>query len=350
MKHLIRWLALTLALACAGQDDHEQDLLTTGDHRIDEFCDQHPDDAICAPDDSLSMANDTEDKWCIGCLAGVSAPRSIAVGYGLQPITQTVGGQSLQFPACYGTEGSMPHNCRTPTGNAVWFAAPPSSWSSGTTNRYWDAVATIGAELSNAGWSWGASWNGNTDPWDTGSNRYKHTEVIPKAFISNSPHPLFKLTLQGVQNTPNSRLKTYLACDIEFDLAGPKGINNNGGHCTGGCTQGWSPADYDGLRQIAFLRALSRCIGLGGDGLPIYEHQVGSVANSCWSQSSFSCSVGGGDGMLRREWFPAGWWQQRFWKNCQGNNPQESCDGIWPAPMGSEQFLSGGALLWQYLH
>lgn len=322
MRTLIKFAALTLALACAGGDElveHEE-------------------------------LGQLEQSWCIGCQAGVTTPRSIAVGYGLQPITQTVGSQSVQFPACYGTEASMPHNCRTPTGNAIWFAAPPSSWGPGRTGRYWDAVETMGTELSNAGWAWGAAWNGNVDPWDTGSNRYKHTEIIVKNDITTSPHPLFRLALQGVQNTPYSRVKTYLACEIEFDFVGPKGIANNGGWCTGNCADNWSPTEYDQLRQTAFLRALSRCVGLGGDGIQIHEYDVGAGDQACWAADGWSCAQGGGDGMTRREWFPAGWWEQRYWKNCLGNSPQAACNGIWPQPLGSGQYLSGSALLWEYLH
>lgn len=300
------------------------------------------------PDDLES--NEVVDKWCIGCLAGVSAPRNIPVGYGLQPIVQTVGSQSLQFPACYGTESSMPHNCRTPTGNRVWFAAPPSSWGSWRTGRYYDAVETIRAELSNSGWLSASQQHNASCPWDVGNDRYRHTEVIVKNDITTSPHPLAKLTLQGVQNTPYSRIKTYLACEIEFDFTGPKGIANNGGWCTGSCADGWSPESYDMLRQTAFLRSLSRCIGLGGDGIQIHEYDVGSVDTACWAEDSWSCAQGGGDGMTRREWFPAGWWEQRYWKNCQGNSPQAACNGIWPQPMGSGQYISGGALLWEYLH
>jgi hypothetical protein len=290
------------------------------------------------------------EKWCIGCLAGVSVPQSIPNGYGLRPINETIGGRSLQFPSCQGTQSSMPHACRTPTGNAVFFGSPPSSWSSGTKGRYWDAVYRIGAELSSAGKTWATAHNGGTDPWDSGVSRYQHTEVLVKPNISNSPHPLFKLTLQGIQNTAVTNIKTYLACEIQFDFAGPVGISNNGGHCSGACAESWSPQDYDSLRQNAFLRALSRCIGQGGNQLPIHQHNVGSSGwdDNCWSVDGWQCSAGGGDGMLRKEWFPDGWWSQRYWKNCLGDSPQEACGGIFPT--GGNQYASGLALLQDYQH
>jgi hypothetical protein len=291
-----------------------------------------------------------EQPWCIGCLAGVSAPQAIPFGYGLRPINETIGGRSLQFPACQGTQSNMPHACRTPTGKRVFFSDAPASWSSGTRTRFRTAVNMVAAELANAGWDYRLAWNG-PDPWDVGNDRYKHTEVIVKPNISNSPHPLFKLTLQGVQNTPKANLKTYLACEIEYDFTGPVGINNNGGHCTGGCAETWDPDTYGDLRQNAFIKALSRCVGLGGDQLPIYTYQVGeNDIDNCFAANDWSCSFGGGDGMLRKEHFADAWWSQTFWKNCQANNPMAVCDGIWQQPMGQFQFLSGATLLWGYVH
>jgi hypothetical protein len=293
------------------------------------------------------------DKWCIGCLAGVSAPQNIEFGYGLRPITETIGGRLTQFPACQGTESNMPHACRTPTGKAVFFGPPPSHWATSRKNAYWGAVNTVGAELSNAGWAWVSGQNGNPDPWDTGNNRYQHTEVLVKNEITNSPYPLGRLTLQGVQNTPKPNLKTYLACEIEFDLEGPLGMTNNGGHCGGTphCTQTWAPQDYEQLRKNIFTRMISRCVGLGGDQLPIHEYPVGDQLTNCWAiNQNFTCAAGGGDGMMRKEWFADGWWSQKFWKNCQGNSPSAACSNTFAQPIGVAQFLSGSILLWGYTH
>jgi hypothetical protein len=337
MKRIAATLLTTLATGCGGM-------------AVDELPDGGVDGTHSAYADDEPL--EVTDKWCIGCLAGVSKPRNIEVGYGLRPINETIAGRSYQFPACQGTETSMPHACRFPTGNKVFFGAPPSSWSSGTKSRYWDAVARIGAELNAAGWSWNWGKNGNPDPWDGVDSqgvdqRYRHTEVLVKNNITNSPHPMFKLTLQGTQNTPSANYKTYLACEIEFDY-GPLGITNNGGHCTGGCTEGWSPEMYDTLRDNVFTRALSRCIGLGGNQLPIYEWDVGEGQwANCWAQDGFSCMFGGGDGMLRKEWFPDGWWSQTYWKSCLGST-QASCVGAFPS--GGPQFLSGLGLLSEYLH
>jgi hypothetical protein len=292
-----------------------------------------------------------EQPWCIGCLAGVSVPQNIPVGYGLRPITQSIGGRSTQFPACAGSESSMPHACRTPTGNRVWFANPPSNWGTGRRGRYWAAVETVAEELRAAGWLAASQQFNASCPWDVGVDRYRHTEVIVKPDITNSPHPLFKLALQGTQNTAVGNIKTYLACEIEFDFTGPVGIANNGGHCAAGsnCADGWSPANYDSLRQNAFLKALMRCVGLGGEQLPIYEHPAGGQpwGDNCWAEDNWVCADGGGDGLLRKEWFADGWWSQRYSKNCLGDS-NASCDGVFP--VGSDQFLSGTQLLYEYTH
>jgi hypothetical protein len=302
--------------------------------------------------DAEEKASDdaTQEKWCIGCLAGVSVPRHIDRGMGLRPINETIGGKSLQFPGCQGTQSSMPHACRLPTGNAVFFGPPPSAWSVGRKNVYWDAVYLVGAELGNAGWNWTTSQNG-PDPWDSGAARYQHTEILTKPDISNSPHPLARLTLQGIQNTTVSNLKTYLACEIEFDWTGPNGILNNGGNCTGQCVNGWSAANAHAVAVAAFRRNLLRCTGLGGDQLSIYEHPVGSNYEKCFSADEFWCGAGGGDGLLRKEWLPAGWWSQVFSKNCTGNDVNGPCANVFPVPMGQgTQFISGSGLLWTYLH
>jgi hypothetical protein len=292
------------------------------------------------------VEEDSQSKWCIGCLAGVSVPRSLPFGYGLRPINETIGGKSLQFPACQGTQSSMPHACRTPTGNKVYFGAPPASWSPGRANAYWNAVFRVGAELNNAGWIWAGAHN-TADQWDVGSERYKHTEILVKNDITNSPHPLFKLTLQGVQTTPASNIKTYLACEIQFDWDGPNGIMNNGGNCTGQCVNTWDAESGNSIGVNTLHRALMRCAGLGGDQLPIYQYAPGSTLDSCWAYDGYECGNGGGDGLLRKEWFPAGWYDQAYHKTCMGTSAT-ACAGAFPS--GGSQFLSGSALLLNYRH
>jgi hypothetical protein len=306
-------------------------------------------DGTTNPEYESEKVSDTEEKWCIGCLAGVSIPRSLPFGYGLRPITETIGGKLTQFPACQGTHTSMPHACRFPIGNKFWFGPPPTAWSAGRKEMYRQTVVTVGAQLSASGITWGsAQISGGTCPWDNANDRYKHTEILTKPDITNSPHPLFRLTLQGINNTTNGNLKGYLACEIEFDHLGPLGIGNNGGNCTGNCANNWEPDTFAELRRAAFTRALSRCVGLGGDQLPIYEWDIGegSWAN-CWAEDGYSCAWGGGDGMLRKEWLPAGWWSQVYWKSCLGST-STSCVGAFPS--GGPQFLSGQELLSAYLH
>jgi hypothetical protein len=195
-------------------------------------------DGTTNPEYESEKVSDTEEKWCIGCLAGVSIPRSLPFGYGLRPITETIGGKLTQFPACQGTHTSMPHACRFPIGNKFWFGPPPTAWSAGRKEMYRQTVVTVGAQLSASGITWGsAQISGGTCPWDNANDRYKHTEILTKPDITNSPHPLFRLTLQGINNTTNGNLKGYLACEIEFDHLGPLGIGNNGGNCTGNCVE-----------------------------------------------------------------------------------------------------------------
>jgi hypothetical protein len=300
----------------------------------------------------LAKENDEEpsevgDKWCIGCLAGVSVPQSIPMGYGLRPINETIGGRSLQFPACQGTQSSMPHACRTPTGNKVFFGNPPG-WSQWWVDRYWEAVYQVGEELNNSGWTYRIAKNG-PDPWDNADYKYKHTEITLKDAVSASPHPLFKTNLLGVQSTPSGNIKTYLACEAEIDWSGTLGVQRNGGHCSGECF--WDMSEYTRAKYMVnvFSRALMRCAGIGGDQLPIYYHPAFTPVENCWAYDDWSCAAGGGDGVSRKEWFPDGWWSQSFPKSCQGNTPSPSCTGVFSGAPGT-QFNSGSVLLMGYRH
>ncbi len=312
-------------------------------------CSAEADMVSVEPSEDRSELGSLEQEWCIGCQAAVSTPINIPIGYGLRPITETVSGQSTQFPACQGSEDSMPHACRVPMGDMFWISPPPTSWASWLRDIYNTTKEVISVEFENSGWRVDHCLPTYEACRPSGNGDYVHSEMITKPDISNSPHPLFKITLAGINNTTVSNIKAYRACEIAFDFVGPKGILNNGGHCTGSCVSSWDTYIRNTMIERVFMRAFSRCAGLGGDQFPIYEFSVGSNQNNCFAWDGFSCSQGGGDGLLRKEWQAAGWWSQRFYKNCLGNTAT-SCSNPPAMPGSPGQIESGAFLLRDYHH
>ncbi|MEO8181069.1 MAG: hypothetical protein ABI895_19710 [Deltaproteobacteria bacterium] len=158
----------------------------------------------------------------------------------------------------------------------------------------------VGNELQGAGWDVFTGYNYNP------AGDYVHwLDVIVGPDITDSPHPLFRITLGGLLDGGMPNLQVYETCTINFDWQGPNSIPNNGGYCTDYCTNFWLPADYDVLREAAFARALGRCVGLGGE--TRRDQDLQRTDSSCWpALGPGNCAVltfePMGNGALRTAW------------------------------------------------